>query len=265
VPGPRPPVMEPPQPSPYSAPPAGSPYTVSPYSVPPAGAPARGRTGVLIGVVVLVLVVLVGGGVALAAVLLPGEDDPETVPTTGPPVAQGTTPAQAPAQPGIEPPQEGEWPTDWPKFAADEPVTPMTDLAGLGFSFAVPEGWDCTNAAQPQGIAHYTCGPAGGDDQTGGELIVRECPDPCDAEQRVDLRTAEEAWGVQWTRDGFYRCWGETTEVAGEERYGLAIVGYWRTSEEERLNRQLVFRMTAPIDQADDVRKIANAVRDGIL
>jgi hypothetical protein len=267
VPMPRQPTAEPAQqPTDLYAPPpaSGSPYTVSPFSVPPAEPPRR-RPGVLIGVLVLVLLVLLGGGGALAAVLWPSDGEPRPDPATQPPVAQGTTPPAAPEQPGIEPPADGEWPTNWPAFTPEEPVTPMSELAGLGFSFQVPEGWDCTDVADPRGLAHYTCGPAGGDDETGGELIVRECPDPCDAEQRVDLRTAEEAWGVQWIRDGFYRCWGETSQIGGEERYGLAIVGYWRTSEEGRLDRQLVFRMTAPVDQADEIRKVANSVREGIL
>jgi hypothetical protein len=141
----------------------------------------------------------------------------------------------------------------------------MADLAGLGFSFDVPEGWDCTSAADPQGLGHYSCGPAGGDDGTGGELIVRECPAPCESEQRVEMRTAEEAWGVQWVRDGFFRCWGQTSEVDGEERYGLAIVAYWSTAGDDQLDRQLVFRMTAPADQTGDIRRIANSVREGIL
>jgi hypothetical protein len=262
----QPGVAVPPQPvagMPSPTVPAASPYDAFPAGPGSSGRPRR-RTGLLVGAVLLGLVALGGGGGAVALTMQSDGDGPGPTPSTSPSTL-ATPPVPQPAtQPGIEPPFEGEWPADWPSFEAQEPVTPVTDLAGVGFGFALPEGWTCTNVTDTEQLAHYTCGPGGDAEQIGGDLEVRPCPDPCDGDRRVQMRTTVEAWGLQWVRDGGYRSYAETSQVAGEQRYGLVIVGYWRTASEGRLDRQLVFRMTGPVDRADDLRKIANSVRDAI-
>lgn len=261
-------VTIPPQPLPPEAaqPGGGAPPAAGaagwPYLPVPPGPPrrrSRHRTALLVGALALGMVVL-GGGAGIAFALRPEPGRPEPTPTGG-----GTPPAPVAAtQPGIEPPVDGEWPADWPTFAAQEPVTPITDLASVDFPFELPEGWDCTLVTNTDELVHHTCGLGGDADLIGGDLIVRACPDPCDGDRRVQLRMAVEAWGLQWVRDGGFRSWAETGQVAGEQRYGLVIVGYWRTATEGRLDRQVVFRMTGPVDQADEIRKVANSVRDAI-
>jgi hypothetical protein len=153
-----------------------------------------------------------------------------------------------------------------PGFDADEPVNPMTGLIGerSGQTFGVPEGWDCSSVSAQGTFVQYECGPGGDATEVGGDLIIRSCPDPCDERRRDQMRAEIDAFGLQWVRDSGFRSWADDTEIAGEERYGLVIVGYYRTSPEGRLDRQLVLRMTAPIEQMDDIRKIANSVRDAI-
>lgn len=276
-PPPPPPPAAPPAPHPAppppvtSAPPAadppGNPWPAQPYDLAPvspflaAPRPAgRRRIALLIAMAVLTVVVLGGGAGAIAYMVRP--ESPAPTPTAGPTTALPTV-APEPAAPGVEPPLDGEWPADWPTFADDEAV-PAPGLAGLEFTFQVPQGWNCIQVSETDGLNHHTCGPGGDDRRAGGDLIVRDCPDPCDAERRVEMRRAEEAWGLQWVRDGWYWSWAEGHEIEDQERYGLVIVGYWRTSDESRLERQLVFRMSAPVEQADDIRMIAQSVRDEI-
>jgi hypothetical protein len=242
--------------------PAASPY--DPYPAGPAGpGGSRRRTWLLVGAVLVALVVLGGGGGAIALTLRSDGGGTEPPPTASP---SGGTTATAPAevaQPGIEPPVDGEWPADWPTFEEGE-ATPVADLAGVGFPFEVPEGWSCTPVTTTEDEAHYACGPGGNGDLVGGDLIVRACADPCDADRRVSMRRAEEAWGLQWVRDSGFRSWAETNEIDGQEGYGFVLVGYWRTAPEGRLDRQVVLRMSAPLEQVDDIRQLAGSVRAAI-
>jgi hypothetical protein len=249
-------------PPPYENPLVRSPQNVSPFGAAPPEPQRRRRSGLVIGLMVLVIALLVGGG--LAIVVWPEDGEPRTQPSTEPTVQEPTFPP--PSQPGVEPPQDGEWPADWPAFGPDEPANRMVGLIGErdGQSFQVPEGWDCPSVAAQGTFAHYTCGPDGDAAEIGGDLIIRFCPDPCDASQRDQMRTEVDAWGLQWVRDLGFRSWAETTEIDGEEQYGLVLVAYYRTTPEGRIDRQLVLRMTAPVDQADEIRKIANSVRDAI-
>jgi hypothetical protein len=242
--------------------PAASPH--DPYAAGPADAGrSRRRTWLLVGAVLVALVVLGGGGGAIALTLRSDGGGTEPPPTASPSGgATATAPAEA-AQPGIEPPVDGEWPADWPTFEEGE-ATPVADLAGVGFPFEVPEGWSCTPVTTTEDEAHYACGPGGNGDLVGGDLIVRACADPCDADRRVSMRRAEEAWGLQWVRDSGFRSWAETNEIDGQERYGFVLVGYWRTAPEGRLDRQVVLRMSAPLEQVDDVRQVAGSVRAAI-
>jgi hypothetical protein len=258
-----PPTSVPPQPvagMPSPTVPAASPYDAYPAGpADPRG--SRRRTWLLVGAALAGLVVLGGGGGAVALTMRSDAGGPEPTPSAAPSTAvDAPEPA---AQPGIEPPADGEWPADWPAFEEQE-ATPITDLAGVGFAFEVPEGWSCTPVTTTEDAAHYRCGPGGEGDQVGGELIVRTCPDPCDAERRVGMRRAEEAWGLQWVRDSGYRSWAATDEIDDEPRHGVVLVGYWRSAPEGRIDRQLVLRLTAPQEQADEIRKVAGSVRAAI-
>jgi hypothetical protein len=200
-------------------------------------------------------VVIVGAGAGYAAMVY--YRDAATAPTSpaGPPV-----PAVLGA--GIEPPSAGDWPVRWAEFGRDEATKKMVSLAGIGFSFQVPESWDCTQISFSTDAARYACGTSiGTGAEVGGDLIVRDCTDPCDGRRRVDMRQAEEAWGLQWVRAGGYMAWAETTNFVGPARYGLVVIGYWRSVPDGPIDRQVVLRMTAPPDRADEIRKVANDVR----
>jgi hypothetical protein len=271
------PVSVPPQftPVPASGPPApphmpgwsppfseGSPHDYPPVVLP--DEPPRRRSALVILSLVLGVVVLAGGGGALAFVLRPDDSgEPDAAGGNGP-AASPSTPQAFPSQPGLEPPVEGEWPPEWTGFADDDATTTMAGLTGVGFEFDVPEGWECVGGAAEGGAARYACGPGGDASQIGGELIVRECPDPCDSDARVTMRRAEEAWGLRWNRDGGYRSFAHAEELNGEPRYGFVFVGYARSTDEGRLDRQVVFRFTAPVADAELIRKVATSVRDAI-
>jgi hypothetical protein len=96
-------------------------------------------------------------------------------------------------------------------------------------------------------------------------VVVRECPQTCDEDRRVAMRKAEEAWGLQWKRGSRTAAFAETNEIDGQPLYGLVIVAYFRSAPDEAVNRQLVFRMTAPVKQADVLRKISRSMRTSAL
>ncbi|MEV6710226.1 hypothetical protein [Micromonospora wenchangensis] len=172
-------------------------------------------------------------------------------------------PSTPPRRPGVEPPVGGGWPAGAPTFAGTEPTREITGLAGVDFSFRVPTGWSCTEAGRTSGSAHYRCGvPAADGSIIGGDLVVRQCPRLCTDERRTALRRQEEAWGLQWIRSGEFTTWAETARVDGAPRYGLVYLSYWRSVPEDAIDRQLVLRMTAPLDRADEVRKVAASVRE---
>jgi hypothetical protein len=249
---------------PYEPQAGSSPHTVSPFSVPPAEPPRRSKVP-LIGVVVLVLAVLVGGGGALAVILWPDSGEP-TVQQSPEPTAPAEPTLPPPSQPGIEPPLDGEWPVDWPAFGPDESVNEMEGLVGElpAQAFQVPEGWECPSVEAQGTFAHYTCGPDGDATDIGGDLIIRLCPDPCDLERRDQMRAEIDAWGLRWVHASGPRYLAETTEIDGEERYGLVVTAYYRTRPEGRIDRQLVLRMTAPVERAGEIRKIANSIHDAV-
>jgi hypothetical protein len=184
--------------------------------------------------------------------------------------SEPTSPAEpslpAPSQPGIEPPLDGEWPVDWPVFGADEPVNDIDGLVGEipARAFQVPDGWECPSVASQGTFAHYTCGPDGDATDIGGDLIIRLCPDPCDLERRDQMRAEIDAWGLRWVHASGPRYWAEITEIDGEERYGLVVTAYYRTTPEGRLDRQLILRMTGPVEQTAEIRKIANSIYDAV-
>jgi hypothetical protein len=172
-----------------------------------------------------------------------------------------------PARPGLEPPESGRWPASWPAFAAtdkaatDKAATDKTDsanLPGLGFSVQLPSTWRCTPQQRATGFARYSCGSGGGVE---AELLARTCPKPCDANRRAELRGAEEAWGLQWNQAGSLTAYAETSQLDGAARYALIIVAFWHSTPDAPLDREVVFRATAPSNRTDEVRKVANAIR----
>ncbi|MBO4162476.1 hypothetical protein [Micromonospora antibiotica] len=279
-PAPQPPA--PPRTTPQQGVPAGQRAALVPYPQPPvaprpapAGYPGaypsgaargRGRTGWWLALVALVAV----GATAIGAaggfgVARWSADDPTTVAATAAPTPSVDLglPGTPPRQPGVEPPVGGGWPTGAPTFAATDPTREITGLAGVDFSFRVPTGWSCTEAGRTSGSAHYRCGvPAADGSIIGGDLVVRQCPRLCTDERRTALRRQEEAWGLQWVRSGEFTTWAETARVDGASRYGLVYLSYWRSVPEDAIDRQLVLRMTAPLDRADEVRKVAASVRE---
>jgi hypothetical protein len=95
-------------------------------------------------------------------------------------------------------------------------------------------------------------------------LIVRTCPQPCTGDQRRAMRSAEVAWGLQWIRAGEMTTYAETTnlEVDDAQRYALVLVGYWRSGGQDEVDRQVVLRMIGPPDDASQIQRVANYLRD---
>jgi hypothetical protein len=237
--------------------------------------PARRRTGLIIALVAALVVVLGGGGTA-AALALRGSGDkgtgqhsasPSQAKHSSSPAGQATPTApksapSTPKQPGKEPPKNGSWPANWPGFAAADHAQPQADLAGLGFTFDVPAGWTCTKVDQSTGYVNYHCGNDA--QHVGGDVIVRRCGEPCDAAKKIKMRQGEEAWGLQWVRDGGNSSWATSNQAPGSDGkpgFGLVLVRYWHSSQGGPLDRQVVVRMTAPAAQAATVQKTANSVR----
>ncbi|MFF5177731.1 hypothetical protein ACFY2Q_06850 [Micromonospora sp. NPDC000316] len=256
---------------------SGSPIAQTRPVVPPADpfvAPVRRikpseprprRTGLWVGAGALVLVLLAAaGGLAIWR----GSDDPatpQTAPSTS--VLSPPIPTTPPQSPGIEPPKPGAWPTQWPRFTERDTVRTLTDLDGLGFPVKMPTNWQCTLAARAEGIVKYECGTtASGNEAVGGEVIVRECPQPCTDQWQNAMRSVEEAWGAQWIRSGLYASYAEQIiEVDGVQRHGLVVVAYFRSGQDGAINRQLVIRMTSPVPEAYQLRRFASYLRDVVV
>jgi hypothetical protein len=190
---------------------------------------------------------------------------PGSPPNTGP--SADTVARPATTGPGIEPPADGDWPGGWARFQPADATKRLTGLTGLGFSFDVPQAWECTSVAGDSATARYRCGSDFGTaDEIGGDVIVRPCPeDLCTGDRRAAMRKLEEAWGLQWYRAGNVFCWAETTNFVGPAHYGLVMVGYWRSVNDGVLDRQIVVRLTAPADKAAEIQKVVNSVRTEVL
>lgn len=177
-------------------------------------------------------------------------------------------PTAAPRQPGAEPPQAGRWPTTWPRFVPTDRIRTLTGLDGLGFTVKVPNEWQCVLDGRGPGFARYRCGAAaGGDRQVGGELIVRDCPDQCPRSRQTAMRQAEEAWSLRWVSAGPMAAYAESSslQIDGARRYGLVVVAFWRSGPDGAVDRQLVFRMTAPVQSAGQLRRVAGYLRDTVI
>ncbi len=209
---------------------------------------------------VVILLILGGGGTVVALTVLKDGDHP-TATQSSAASSIPTLPTPSPRQPGLEPPRPGDWPR-WPTFAAADKVQKRA-LEGTGLTVTLPANWTCTRAATNQGATRYNCGvKAGNGDELGGEITVRTCAEPCDTERRDAMRKAEEAWGQQWRLAGENAVIAETKTVDGGTRYGLVVIGYWPSTPDQAIDRQIVVRMTAPQSWIDEIRKVANATRD---
>ncbi|MFI6820438.1 hypothetical protein ACIBJE_05715 [Micromonospora sp. NPDC050187] len=241
------------------------PDEVGPPAPGPGDTPPTTRPTLVIAAVVLL--VLVGGGI-LFAVTRSGGDASGPAPRAGAgPSSAAAMPTSAPLNPGLEPPAPGSWPAQWPSFAAVDRIRTLTGLDGLPFPVKVPLDWQCTPAGRAEGYARHLCGaPADAGPPIGGELIVRDCPVPCTGSRQVAMRTAEEAWGLRWTRGGPTAVYAERSGllIDGTPRYVLVVVAYWRGGEGD-VDRQLVLRMTAPLDGANQLRRVANYLRDTLI
>jgi len=245
----------------YGPRPPQGPAPYDPYA-PVAPPPRRSRGGLWIGIAVAVLVLIAGGGGVYAWTANGDTPDP---PARSNAATEAPLPTATALSPGVEPPADGNWNLKWPKFGNGDRVRRLS-LEGVGFDFTVPQDWDCVPAGSGEGLVEYDCGASPGNGpEIGGQLIVRDCTQPCTEERRLAMRKAEEAWGLQWQRGSRTSAYAETNEINGQPRYGLVIVAYWRSSPDQAIDRQLVFRMTAPVNQADVLRKISNSVRVGAL
>ncbi|GAB7045465.1 hypothetical protein [Catenuloplanes indicus] len=234
--------------------------------------PKPRRTGRWITIAVVIGVLVAGSGAFAWQWALGGDESPEGVlqPTAAAESASASAsvPVPPPRAPGIEPPKAGEWPGAWPRFTPTDRIRTLTGLEGVGFTLKIPMSWQCVLDGRGAGFTRYRCGLAAGDDlQTGGELIVRDCPDGCPKDRQTTMRQAEEAWGLQWIGAGPTAAYAEssTLQIDGEQQYGLVVVAFWRGGSEGAIDRQVVLRMTAPVDGAGQLRRVANYVRDTTL
>jgi hypothetical protein len=245
-------------------PPAG-PTSYSPYPPLPGRTPAgarRRRTGLLVGVAAVTALILAGGAAA-AWQGLRGNDTPEQRPTGSP--ASAPVLSAPPLKPGLEPPIPGDWPAVWPKYGATSNVQTLS-LDGVGFKLTIPSAWDCVLKESAEGSVRYNCGTSVGNNQElGGELIVRDCPKPCDEVRRTTMRASEDAWGLRWRNGGEYVTLAETLDLNGEQRYAIVLVGYRRSVPDGTVDRQVVLRLTGPVGWIDELRRAANSVRDAAV
>lgn len=227
--------------------------------------PRRRRTGLVVGLVIVV-VVLLAGGVGGAVYLTRGQGTPQT---HGSPSAAATTPSvqssapSTPKNPGKEPPVESSWPSIYARFHPDDKIKEMRDLPGLGFDFAVPVDWYCAKQDQSTSYVNYHC--EGRKTTTGGDLIVRDCPSPCDQAIRDRMRKQEEAFGLQWETDGDYGYYAHSDSVRrpdGTIGYGFVMLRFWHSVPGGQLDREVVLRFTAPHGGSIELHKVANSVRD---
>jgi len=225
------------------------------------------RRGLLLAGVIGLVVVLLGAGVLTTWALTKDGDNPDPKPTastTATPSVGTPTAATVHPQAGKEPAVSSSWPAAWPKFAPTDKVTTMDKPAGLGFSFKIPSGWKCAKIDQSGTYAKWQCTSA--DAGAGGDLIVRECAEPCDSARKIQMRQAESAWSLQWKRAEGNTAYASSETIPGPDgtpRYGLVAIRYWHSKAGGPLDRQVVFRMTAKPAQKGSLHKILNEVRAG--
>lgn len=254
-----------PAPQPPASGPAGSEPSQPVIPAPQGDVPARPRRTRRWLVIAVIAEIVVAGGLVGWRVLSGGdpanstEAAPPTIPLSS---ASVPVPVAAPLHPGLEPPRPGEWPR-WMKFGSKDKVSTLS-LDGLGFTLTLPSTWHCVPSGRADGYVKYACGATVQNDQVGGELIVRDCPAPCEARQQDTMRRAEEAWGLQWRQAGQHVTIAETARLNGTPQYALVMVGFWRSEPAGPLDRQLVLRMTSPEGWVDTLRRVASATRNAV-
>jgi hypothetical protein len=237
-----------------------------PVPTPPAPSPPRRRRRRVLLVIAFIAVAMLAAASGATTVLALYRDRILSPTPTQAPVANisnGFGPKVL--GPGLEPPADDEWPAQWATFGSGDSTRSMSDLTGIGFSFRVPESWSCDRATLTSTSVRYTCGVAAGtSDGIGGDVIVRDCGDPCSIQRRVALRQTEQAWGLQWRKGDTNFSWAETTDFNGSPHYGLVVVGFWRSSPTGGINHEVVLRLIAPASRTDEIRKVANDIRDAV-
>jgi hypothetical protein len=208
---------------------------------------------------IAVAIVLIASAAVVTWRQFPTAQPPATPSATSTPTPVPTT--TAPPEPGLEPPRPGTWPRAWPKLS--RPDTHTIALEGLG-EVTFPLSWNCQPAEPAVGEARYTCGrEIDGDQDIGGEIILRPCSAPCDPDQQTANRATEDAWGLQWRFAGTHVTLAETlTHNDQPQRYGLVVIAYYRTGSSGPPNRQVVLRMASPESWLDEIRRVANSIRD---
>jgi hypothetical protein len=222
-------------------------------AVEPAG--ANLRRWLWVGVTVAVVLVAVAAVATWRQLPGPGPRAGAS-PTIAAPVL-----SSAPLRPGLEPPWPGEWPADWPRFGRGEHIQTLA-LERLG-PVVLPAGWTCALNESGAGFIRYACGgPVEGGRDIGGELVVRDCPAPCDEGRQTSMRRSEEAWGLQWRYAGRNATIADTARLNGAAgQYGIVLIAYFRSAPDGRVDRQLVLRMASPESWLNLIRKVANAIR----
>ena len=225
--------------------------------------PRFGRWFAILGAFAVAAVVVAGAAViAVRSLPLGGRTaGPSTPVVTTSAAPEVTTP---PPQPGVEPPIPGNWPRDWAGFAPADNARTL-NLEGLRFPLRVPSYWNCTPTDATAESTSYNCsGPINDDQDIGGEVVVRECPVPCDAARREALRAVENAWGQQWRFAGPNATIAETLTLHGQDQtYGLVILGYFSSRANGPIDRQITLRMSCPQSWLGDLRKVAVSIRAG--
>ncbi len=258
------------QQAPAFPPPPDFPPPPAPDRFGPASPPRR-RRAVLWSIVAVLVVAVLGVGVGIV-VWNGTRGGPGRRPTaaaaSGSP-ALGPAPVASALHPGVEPPAAGGWPTTWPRFKDADRVLTYVAPAQPGFVVRVPQGWKCAPAAQATGYTKYTCGwGSASGSSVGGEFVIRGCPDQCAASTRREMRTQEEAWGLQWIQGGANSTWAESTSVKvdGATRYGLVVVAYIRANTTDgAIDHQLVIRMISTTIAVDQVREVVNLLREELI
>jgi hypothetical protein len=213
-------------------------------------------------VLLVLLLPLTGSAIIVGTA---GKTQPARVaaPSTSPSPSTSQFVTPAPSRPGVEPPRAGTWPQNWPSFAAEE-RTRVISPGRFGFSFRIPVAWNCGTVRHTTDADRITCSDTTAGVVAGGDLLSRKCQFPCDADKRAQLRKAEEAWGLTWTQADEFTTFAEGNQVLDGAHFGLVFVTFWRSTPEGAIDRELVFRMSAPPEQAATVRKVAASVRSAI-
>ena len=177
----------------------------APYPAPaPAEPPARSRTGILIGLITLVTVlVMVGAGFA---VLLHKNNSKDEKPNAAPPTVTASSPLPANTAGPSPTPSRSPLPSTTPtlRTAAKQisvvgptwkagDVTQLLTLTGWPFAFRMPEGWSClrgTSTQVPDADVWGCVKTEGTSHQQRATAMLRRCPTTCTADEQATMNNA---------------------------------------------------------------------------